>query len=65
MGKVMGLAATQSFNIANFNRIFGGEFYSLPEDGGDTLDFAYIYVDLDDDTTVLLKIKYKETKSTA
>jgi len=63
MGKVMGLAATQSFNIANFNRIFGGEFYSLPEDGGDTLDFAYIYVDLDEDTTVLLKIKYKETKS--
>lgn len=63
MTKVMGLAATQSFNIANFNRIFGGEFYSLPEDGGDTLDFAYIYVDLDDDTTVLLKIKYKETQS--
>jgi hypothetical protein len=65
MGKVMGLAATQSFNIANFNRLFGGEFYSLPEDGGDLLDFAYIYVDLDDDTTVLLKIKYKETKSKA
>lgn len=63
MTKVMGLAATQSFNIANFNRIFGGEFYSLPEDGGETLDFAYIYVDLDEDTTVLLKIKYKETKS--
>ena len=59
MGKVMGLAATQSFNIANFNRLFGGEFYSLPEDGWDLLDFAYIYVDLDDDTTVLLKIKYK------
>lgn len=63
MAKVMGLAATQSFNIANFNRIFGGEFYSLPEDGGESLDFAYIYVDLDEDTTVLLKIKYKETKS--
>ena len=63
MTKVMGLAATQSFNIANFNRIFGGEFYSLPEDGGEALDFAYIYVDLDEDTTVLLKIKYKETKS--